>query len=233
VIAYLVWPPGQDFLFHKAEALMASEEPHDWLLARREYLDPLESRFPNHPYRQTTNAWRDKILLSEADGRARMLDSPVHTPLTEPKRDSAGESQYVAFSAEARKAMQRGDDDSAAVAWDEMAKLVGESDPKERKWTLLARQRAADLRKGMAVRRAVVQQQLDRIDNASRAGRFGEAAQLREQLKDRYGKYLDVAELVNPPSATTPATPEPGATGAPTQPSPESPPSPPGSTVRP
>src|SRR5262249_43751387 len=49
-IAYVVIPPGQDYLFKQAEVLMKSPHRHDWITARNSFLDPLDRRFPDNPY---------------------------------------------------------------------------------------------------------------------------------------------------------------------------------------
>ena len=49
---------------------MSSTDPHDWRTAREEYLDPLDRRFPNHPHQETTPL-RDKVIVSEIEGRFR------------------------------------------------------------------------------------------------------------------------------------------------------------------
>ena len=107
-IAYVVWPPSQEYLFSHAKALMDSKSSADWSLALRNYIDPLDRRFPDNPYKAETRAWRDRILLEQAEGRAPMLDSPVRSHFNEPKTE--GERQYVEFSSLARKNSERGDD---------------------------------------------------------------------------------------------------------------------------
>ena len=44
-IAYLVWPPSDEYLFKHAEALMASARRADWNTALDEYINPLDERF--------------------------------------------------------------------------------------------------------------------------------------------------------------------------------------------
>ena len=66
LIAYLVWPPGAAYLFRHADRLMASQDSLDWIRAREEYLDPLDRRFPEHPYKEQTEAWRDPAYAERA-----------------------------------------------------------------------------------------------------------------------------------------------------------------------
>jgi serine/threonine-protein kinase len=194
-IAYVAWPPSAAYLYHQAEILMASPERHDWNRALNEYLDPLDRRFPNNPYRDKTRTWRDRVLLEKAAGRATTLDSSVHTLLSEPKTD--GERLYVDYSSMTKKDIERHDDLAAAAKWEEMANQIKEGDPSERMWLLLARKRAADRKKAVADRRAFVEGRLKRIEAAHQAGRFSEAAALREELRERYGKYTDLADLAD------------------------------------
>jgi hypothetical protein len=51
-VGYTLWPPGAEYLFRQAEARMASNDRRDWLDARDNYIDPLDRRFPAHPYRE-------------------------------------------------------------------------------------------------------------------------------------------------------------------------------------
>lgn len=225
-IGYWLWPPSKSYLFHQAEILMASKLRHDWLEARDNYLDPLDHRFPDNPYRATTRAWRNRILLDEAQGRAKLLASPVHTSLSEPKNN--GETQFVNFNAEAEDRIRRGEDLAAALVWDEMAKQLKPDDPEEGKWHLYALSRAEELRKAVAERRDTVAKLIARAGAALREGRSRDARSIRDNLIERFGKYADVADLLQavgfpPPSEevsqpTLPA--QPGST--PTFPAPAS-----------
>jgi serine/threonine-protein kinase len=217
-IAYYLWPPGASYLYHQAEPLMASKHRHDWITARNTYLDPLDRRFPDHPYQAQTRAWRDQILLDEAEGRSKMLDSAVRTQLSEPGTD--GERLYVSFSNLTKKDAELGDDFAAIDHWKDMARQIREDDPVERKWYLLARKRADDLKKAVEARRAFVVAQVKRIDQAARDGRYTEAATLREGLLEQYSKYADLADVLGliapdqsqaPPPPPGPAPPPPPA----------------------
>jgi serine/threonine-protein kinase len=221
-IAYVVWPPSAAYLHHQASALMASPHRHDWITARNTYIDPLDRRFPDNPYRAETRAWRDRILLDEAEGRSKMLDSGTHTLLSEPSTD--GERLYVSFSSLTKKDSERGDDLAAIDHWKDMSSQIKEDDPVERKWYLLAVKRADDLKKKIDERRAFVVGQIKRIDQARHEGRYNEAATLREELFARYGKYADLADLMgalapSPGPIPSPAT-DPGPSS--TQPEPPS-----------
>lgn len=206
VIAWGLWPPGEEYLFQHAQALMASNDRHDWMTAISEYVDPLDKRFPNHAHKAETSAWRDKLLLAEAEGRAKTLSSGVRTLLSEPK--GKGELQYVAHQPIADEASQKGDDLSAIRQWDDMVKQLDEKDPEERKWVLYARQRVDVLTREIKDRQAVVQTQILRIAEALKAGKTDEAIRIRDEILKKFGHYTGLEELLNPirpPAASPPA----------------------------
>src|SRR5208337_310698 len=146
--------------------------------------------------------WRDQILLDEAEGRARNLSSPVKTSLSEPHTD--GERQYVSFDTLASKAAAEGNDALAATYWREMAQLIKPDDREERKWHLLALQRATKLEAQMQERRAFVIDKLARANAALQAGRPTESVTIRAMLRENYGQFADLADLLGPPPETPP-----------------------------
>jgi eukaryotic-like serine/threonine-protein kinase len=207
-IGYWLWPPSATYLYHQAEALMASSHRSDWLTAQEEYLDSLDHKHPGHPYSDQVQKWRDQIVLDEAEGRARNLSSPVKTSFSEPHTN--GERQYVSFDTLATKASAEGNDALALSYWREMARLVKPDDREERKWHLLALKRASELESRMQERRAFVIDKLARADAALQAGRPSESVTIRAMLMEKYGHYSDLGDLLGLPLQT----PQPGV-GAP------------------
>jgi serine/threonine-protein kinase len=175
---------------------MESTRRSDWITARSEYIDPLDERFPDHPYREQTQAWRDKIALDEAEGRAKMLASPTPTPFSQPQTN--GERQFAAFHALASKAEAEGDELTAERFWREMIGTIAADDPDDRRWVLLAQKRADDLGTRIQERRAFVQQQVLRAVAAMQAGRPREAAAIQGMLREKYGRYTDLADFFAP-----------------------------------
>jgi serine/threonine protein kinase len=49
-LVWTFWPSGPDHLYKKGTALMASDDPDDWDRAWRDYLGPLQSKYPDNPY---------------------------------------------------------------------------------------------------------------------------------------------------------------------------------------
>ncbi len=232
-MGYWLWPPSAEYLYRQAEALMASTHRSDWLNAQEEYLDTLDRKHPGHPYAEQVQKWRDQILLEEAEGRARNLSSPVKTQFSEPHTE--GERQYVSFDTLASKAIAEGNDVLAVTYWKEMARLMKPDDRDEKKWYLLAVKRATDLEKQIQERRAFVEDKIGRANAALQSGRPNESVAIMAMLREKYGHYTDLADLLQPrieapgpgatphESATSPVQPGQAPAALP-QPSPSSPP---------
>ncbi len=193
-VAYMLWPPSAAYLHRRAARLMESSRRADWIEARKSYIDPLDRDFPNHPYREQTRAWRDRILLDEAGERARRLESPVRTRFTEPQ--TTGEHEYVEAYALASEASGRGDDQAAIQDREEMAHRLKPDDTEQRPWFLLAQRRAEDVRKAIAERREIVIRQLNDAERARQLGETQKALTIQANIMTHYGRYGEVADLL-------------------------------------
>jgi len=207
VIAYMVWPPGMPYLYKNARRLMASADRHHWYEARDNFLEPLDHRFPDHPYKQATRDWRDKILLADVEGRARVLQSAANTALNRP--NDKAEERFVEYYALASAAKKRGDDLAAAAVYDELAHQYRPDDRNERAWFLLSRKRAENTRAVISQRRGLVGKLLAQAAAAAAAGRPREAVSIRAEVLQRFGSYSDLADLLGPaPPDSPPAPPD-------------------------
>jgi serine/threonine-protein kinase len=204
-IVYFSWPYSQDQLYRKAEALMASKKRTDWLEARDEYLDKLDQRFPDHPYREQIQKWRDMILLDYAKSRGSVLSSPIQNSLTEPA--SGAEGLFKVTNAVADEASKRGDDVAARDQWQKMAAALKPDEPEDRRWYLLALYRAEVLENAMKDRRQVALKLLEDADAALRAGRPNEALAIKNKLFDDYSRYKDLSDLFPAPPVDVPRAP--------------------------
>jgi serine/threonine-protein kinase len=216
-VGYMLWPSSAGYLYRNAERLMASDQRHDWVEARDEYLEPLDRRFPDNPYRDKTQPWRDKLALFDTESRARILDSPVPTSYNAPK--NKGENLFVVTAPLARQASKDGDDVAAASHWEEMARQLSDKEPEERPWALLARKRFDDLKKTIAERHEIVAGLLNKAIASLQAGRPDEALRIRNEIESRFGKYKDLSDVfalsplfhkpAEPPSPAPAPTPAP------------------------
>jgi len=213
---YMLWPPSDAYLFRKAEAMMASKDPTDWIEAQRDYVDELDQRYTDkpdkHPYAKQTQEWRDRILLHQAERRAAILERPVLGGIS--RADSVPEKLYLSVSNRAADDAKLGREIDTLSRWREMAAEIERQEPKQRGWILLAKKLAADLEKKIAERGDLVSQQLDRADAAERAGRFDEAVSLRQDVVQRYSSNPDLSKLIEraklglPPPQPPPSDPE-------------------------
>jgi len=192
-IVYWLYPPSAQYLYHQAELLMASTRRQDWLTARDDYLDPLDSRFPSSPYREQIQKWRDKIALDEAERRAAVLSSPVKLSINQPANDT--ERLFVLTFASAVAASERGDDLTAKRHWEEFAQKLKPDDPEERPWHLLAVARAQEWDTVMRDRRRFVETQMELARAARQGGRNLEAITIANNLVEQYSKFVDLADL--------------------------------------
>ena len=203
LIVYLVWPPGQEYLYKHAEALMASTHRSDWIKARDEYFDQLDRRFPDNPYREQGARWRDKILLDEAESRSVYLGADRVTVINQPNTNA--ERLFVLINGVATEASKRGDDLAALQQWKDMAAKLKPDDKDDRPWYLLALHRAEQLENAIRDRRQFVETQLRLADEADRTGRPNQAITIRSKLVDQYAGYTDLADLF-PGTAAQPGT---------------------------
>ena len=201
--AYLLWPPGPEYLHRKAAALMASENPDDWRRARSEYLDDLEGRFPRHAHRAEVDAWLDRIALHLARERSYAMTRALG------RVRPGAEAQFDDTRRRAEEASKVGRDVVAADYWRRLADSLTAS-PADRGWALLAREHADDLARAIQRRRAEVQGLLDQADLADRARHPEVSARIRREVAATYAIYPELSDLIEraqaPPGPDTPAS---------------------------
>ena len=186
LIGYVVWPTSAAWLHDQAAKKMVSPERTDWLTAQTQFLEPLDRRFPDHPYKADTDAWFDKISLSSAQNRADYIK----------KANTPGEEVYLYTVAAAKAAADRGDDLEAARLWQKMADDLKKQGKDERGWLLLAGQRARSLEKTLLDRKETVAKLLRQADDFEEKGSTETAIYLRRKAIEQYARYTDVADLI-------------------------------------
>jgi serine/threonine-protein kinase len=195
LIAYMLWPPSKEYLYQRAGELMVSPQRRDWMRARDDFLDPLDQRFPTHPWRKTTEEWRDRIRLFDAEKRAAMLEVGEVTDFNRPK--SEAERWFVQYFRLASRASKDGDDPLALYQWEQMARQLDPPDTTEQQgWYLLAKKRAQEVKDRMEQRRKIVGEQLALADQEESRGRQSRAKDIRNQIYQEYSRYKDLAEYL-------------------------------------
>jgi serine/threonine-protein kinase len=61
LIVWGFWPPSAEGLFRRGADLMATDDPANWAEAGRRYFDPLDARYPDHPYQKQVEQFRRQI----------------------------------------------------------------------------------------------------------------------------------------------------------------------------
>ena len=184
--------------------LQAGRGPHglahaaDWMTARDEYIDPLDRRFPDNPYREQTQKWRDKILLEEAESRGQDprqradqdADSATQRPTRTPVRDRqrAGD-----------RGSERGDDLTAIRQWQEFAQDAQAR--RSRGATMVpagpaARRTARECDQGPP---PVSSKNNCRSPNGRPRRPSDEAIAITSKLIEQFSRYTDLADLFPPP----------------------------------
>jgi eukaryotic-like serine/threonine-protein kinase len=204
-IGYVVWPVSAKYLYTQAEPLMASKERSDWLHAKEYFLDELDRRHPNHPYKTQTEAWFDKIALTGAEGRAKNLLGGVGGF---GKADSPGERSFVSVFPEATESLKRHDDLDAVRRWREMAAELEKHDARsERGWILLARERALTIEAAIADRAKKVTEGIAQAKTYDEQNQPDQALARRRSLLELYGEYTDTRDSLKEVREKVPADP--------------------------
>jgi serine/threonine-protein kinase len=191
--AYLLWPPSAAYLHRKAAEGMAGPARGQWILARDRYVAELERRFPDHPYGDEVRAWKDRILLDQARGRVRFLESPNLLAVVEPKDDAERAYLDVFRGASERKKARR--DDEALALWRNLQAFYAKDADQRGLW-LLVKERADELQRLITDRRRSILADLTAADVYERSGKPDDAARLRLGIVGQFGDYPYLADLV-------------------------------------
>ncbi len=68
VLVWSFWPLSAETLYERGSTLMQSERRSDWERAWREYFGPLNERYPDHPYDEDLDKFRQQLELSRLAG---------------------------------------------------------------------------------------------------------------------------------------------------------------------
>jgi hypothetical protein len=164
-IAWAFWPPDQETLFRKGAELMASSRPADAERAWRDYLQPLQDRFPDHPYQE------------EVAGFAAKLEA-LRNP-------SASEAQR--FFQLGERLRKDGNDAAALHIWQSLIAAFDGIDA-EKNWVRQARSAVAEVEKsaGKTDRLKHVRPALERAQALAGQGQRPEAERIWNALEELY-----------------------------------------------
>lgn len=166
VFAYALWPPTQESLYRHGSELMASNRLADKEEAWRDYLEPLNQRYPEHPYQEEVARFRRQL---------------------EQAREGTKVSEAERFFRLGERRLEDGDDVAAAALWQNVITAF-ESVDAERDWVQQARKRLDELRapKRQAEHLKRVAPVLNQAAKLAADGKQAEAERLWSALETLY-----------------------------------------------
>jgi serine/threonine-protein kinase len=186
LITWGLWPASAESLFRKAQPLMASDDPDDWNRAH-DYLDNLESRYPNHPYEQQVQEFRRK--LQDYKEERRMANG-------QPAPGKLSEAQW--FYYQGLRYRQQGDEARARKWWREVVQSFSDI-PSEQAWVRSAERELAKLEEkspDLEKRWDSVRTALDRARNLKQSGHVDEAEAIYDGLHELYRDDPSAKEML-------------------------------------
>ncbi len=164
-------------LFSQAEQLMHSQDPADWDRAWSDYLEPMISRYPDHPYQKQIEAFR---IRREEQAALKRLGSVSFR--------GGPKSEAQRFFEQGLAHCQSGDIDGGRKIWQSLIDVFG-SNSSERAWVMLA-QRGLETVKSRATAAAMespdVKEALERARAARDSGDRNKAESIWKGLEELY-----------------------------------------------
>jgi tetratricopeptide (TPR) repeat protein len=144
---------------------MESSQRVDWDRAFREYFEPLDARFPDHPYRAAVEQYR------------RMVEAARNPAPSEAKR----------FYQKGERLRQEGNVKEAQQVWRDLIIVFADTDA-DKDWVHKAKEALHDLdnKEGTKERWAAVKPALEKASALARAGQRDEAEQIWTAIEELY-----------------------------------------------
>jgi serine/threonine-protein kinase len=176
VIVWTFWPLSPEGLYRRGAALMASEDPADWEYAWEEYLQPLQTKYPDHPHQEELGAFREKLRTYESEKEARRET-----------RQARAMSEPEWFYHLALRLRQTGQEEEAREVWRQLV-AAWQDVPSQAPWVRLARERLDEPAVKIATPRDLepVDQALDLADNHRQGGNPEKADAILNALRGLY-----------------------------------------------
>ncbi len=166
-IVWAFWPLSADALFERGARLMASGRQADWQRAWDEYLGPLNSNYPDHPYQVEVAEFKKKI-----DAARLGADIP---------------SEAQRFFLQGQRLFKEGQFNQAKKVWDSVIQAFGGIDA-ETEWVERSQRALQELDTAATAkeRRQSVRQALERADSLRGEGKQAEAEKIWSSLEILY-----------------------------------------------
>jgi len=183
IIVWSFWPIGAEGLFQRAEALMASSDPEDWERAKRDFLDVLAKKFPDHPHQEEVKRFEQQIAAQEA-GKDAARRARGAAPMTE--------AQW--FYQQGLRQRQQGNEEAARATWKALVQAFAEV-PSEAPWVRLAELRldeAPDPKRDFKP----VREALKKAKELREQGKQAQADAIVKAIKELYGDDKHAKEIL-------------------------------------
>jgi predicted Ser/Thr protein kinase len=167
IFVWTFWPMSSEAMFRRGADLMASERPTDWRRAWNEYFKPLNDRYPDHPYQEEVQKYRQKIDDAEL---------AEQTP-----------SEAQRFFARGERLRQEGRFSEAKKVWENLIAAFGNTDS-ERMWIRRSEKALVELEQvaGSKQRLAAARTALERAAILRDQGKRAEAERIWTALEELY-----------------------------------------------
>jgi serine/threonine-protein kinase len=180
------WPSSPETLFRRGSELMASNDPEERDRAWERYLDPLERKYPDHPYQEEVARLREKY---EADLAERKAGSAA------PRlRGRLGEAQW--FYEKGMRLRREGDEAEAKKTWEAM--IAAFKGPGDLPWV---RRAEAELKKAAGALDDAewrsLQAALEGAAKLRREGKRAESEAIRAGLRALYHDQPRALAIIN------------------------------------
>jgi tetratricopeptide (TPR) repeat protein len=175
ILVWTFWPASAQQLFRDGAKLMDSPHQSDWNRAFRDYFEPLQERYPDHPYEEELRRFRAK------------LESSRKPEASEAKR----------FFLQGERLRQEGQFKSAQQVWQNVVVAFGDCEA-EQVWVKRSRQALQELEKagGGQDRWHAVRPALQKAAALAAEGRRAEAEQTWKALEELYRDDPFAADLL-------------------------------------
>src|SRR5262249_14978574 len=112
--------------FHQASVLMAKDDPREWETAWQDYIEPLQERYPNNPYQEQIEEFRQRI--NDWKSKRQAGRRPVET-------GPASEAHW--FYLQGVRQRQQGAEEQAQQTWRNLINSFRDI-PEEETWVRLS-----------------------------------------------------------------------------------------------
>jgi len=173
IIAWSFWPASAESLFREGADLMSLKDPANWDRAWNEYLQPLNERYPDHPYHAEVEQFRRQIEAAQAPNEARR------------------------FFQKGERLLHEGNSAAAARLWKDVVTVFAGIDS-AKDWVARAETALAELDKTQigAEQLAAVRAALQRASALCDQGRRQEAERIWDGIEDLYRDDYSARDLL-------------------------------------